>query len=127
MTSFILTLAFICNLRAHMMRPVTENEINSDQDILKRGSNLWVGRIPFGSETDSFENSDPFTLNEMSESMQTYVKKHKTEYLIDFSGLSENIWEDVLENGAVFVSYKVEHSMMDMPIFLLHIIVFIIL
>ena len=90
------------------MKPVTENAINSDQDILERGSNLWVGRIPFSSETNSLEDSDPFILNQMSESMQSYVKKHKTEYLSGMNGLSEDIWEDILQNGAIFVSYKVD-------------------
>ena len=61
--SFILTLGMVCNLRAHMMKPVLEKEINSDQDILDRGSNLWVGRIPFDADSISLEQSFPFMLN----------------------------------------------------------------
>ena len=103
----------MCNLRAHLLKPISEKPIDNDYDILARGANLWVRRIPFDftAEKFTFEDSTPYFLNMLSIKMQNYVKSKETEYVLGFSPegyiFNEEILEDVLQNGAVVVSDKV--------------------
>ena len=90
-----------------MMRPVTEKEIDSDQDVLDRGAKLWVGRIPFDGKFDSYEQSDPYVLNQLSLPIQNYVIHRETEYVVSFYGLQDHILDGIFENGDVLVNFKV--------------------
>lgn len=111
--TFILTLSLICNLRAHLLKPASEHPIDTDNDILTRGANLWVRRVPFDftAEKFTYEDSMPYFLNLLSRKMQDYVMAKNTEYILGFSAegyiFNEEILQDVLENGAVVVSDKV--------------------
>ncbi len=98
MTAFVLTLAMVCNLRAHLMRPVTEKPINNANDILERGKNLWVGKVP---------TIDNYYSKYLPSFIVDYVEKRQTKYDILPNDVPVNIWQDVIENGAVVLDYRV--------------------
>ncbi len=98
MTAFILTLAMVCNLRAHLMGPVTEKPINNADDVLKRGVNLWIPKV---------NTVGNFYSKYIPSSMVQLVDRQQTRYNIAIGGPPEHIWRDVIDNGAVALDLKV--------------------
>ena len=57
----ILNTAFQSNLRAVLLRPVTEKPANSVEDGMARGTNMWVGH--FQPDPDNPDTIDQWFLN----------------------------------------------------------------
>ena len=105
LSCLILNLAFNSNLRATLLRPKRENPINSIQDAIERGKNIWVAH----------DVIDPSKPDEISQYYLEYVAHPDIKLYVESRGLTtfdinytnpnflpDHVLKDVMENGASF-------------------------
>ena len=101
----ILGLAYNSLMRSFLIQPSFESPINTPEDVLNRGANIYViGTVPDPSKPD--ELNDFFHL--LDQRLVNYAKERNT--IRGFPPtffLTDEIVEDILENGATAFTLKV--------------------
>ena len=105
--SLALNLAFGSNLRAVLLRPVTEKPINTLQDAFDRGTNLWIPhQVPDETRPDII--SQHFLNVRINPAIKQHfeMKNHYTTYpLTPFEVMPQSVKEDVFEIFETFEKF----------------------
>ena len=100
-SSYFLNLAFNSNLRAVLLRPQTEQPIESFHDAVFRGEHVWIGHfLPDPSKPD---NIHQYFMNARAlPSVKEYIeaKNMDTYEYAYFHAIPDHVLKDINENGA---------------------------
>ena len=103
----LIPLCFSSNLRAQLIKPTYEKPIETPEDMLARGQNIWIPHLINDIEKpwEIFHYHLPLVRPDIAE----YVLERNTTFHEDYietgTMLPERVMEDVLENGASLMYY----------------------
>ncbi len=99
---FFINNAYTCNLRSHIMRPMTEQPINTIQDLFDRGQKLWISYIPL--DPNDPEAKDCFNFDLLSKDLRTYVREKNSSFAAAMI-TPKYVMDDIQHNGGSIVEF----------------------
>ena len=105
LSCLILNQAFTSNLRATLLRPNTEKPLNTLQDAIDRGQNIWFQHlVPDASKPDVIDTSGLKRM--VNPAILEYIKQHgMTTYALKTESvfLPKYVIKDMMDNGASII------------------------
>ena len=104
LTVQVLILSFNSNLYAEMTRPILEDPINTIDDAIERGEDIWVRHLVLNwtGDWNDPNNIDQVILRDLHPKLQTYITDIGSTYPVS-RRLPNDIFRDVIDNGASVV------------------------
>ncbi len=92
--------AYTCNLRSHIMKPITEKPIDRAQDVFDRGQKLWTEYYPLSDEDSTIK--DCFLMSLIIPEMRDYIRESNSSFPLRLE-TPGYVLEDIQQNGGSIV------------------------